>query len=223
MASYVATRSQPGSSGLNKALGWLAVVVLAALGLRFYSAAVSNYIHFDVAHYDYYWPKKWWLVGHLAGGSLALLLGPFQFSTALRRRYPKAHRVMGRMYLAGILLGAISAVYMGLWVSPDRTFGHALLFLALAWAVTSAMAFTAALRRQFAVHKEWMIRSYVVTFGFVLFRFGNDDLKLFHGLGGANAAVMNAWFCWAVPLLFTQVVLDWRRTKSSAGAVRASE
>lgn len=223
MASYVATRSQSGSSGLNKALGWLAVAALVGLGLRFYSAAVSNYVHFDVAHYDYYWPKKWWLVGHLAGGSLALLLGPFQFSAALRWRYPKTHRVMGRMYLTGILVGAICAVYMGLWISPNRAFGDALLFLALAWAVTSAMAFTAALRRQFAIHREWMIRSYVVTFGFVLFRFGNDDLKLFHGLGPANAAVMNAWVCWAVPLLFTQVVLDWRRTTSLAGAGRTIE
>jgi Predicted membrane protein (DUF2306) len=42
--------------------------------------------------------------------------------------------------------------------------------LALAWMLTTGMALIAIRRSLVDQHKEWMIRSYVVTFGFVTFR-----------------------------------------------------
>jgi len=102
-------------------------------------------------------------------------------------------------------------VYMGLRVSRDKAFGSALLYLALAWVVTSGMAYVSVMRRQFAAHREWMIRSYAVTFAFVLFRLG-EDLNLYGGLGPSAQAVMLAWMAWAVPLLFAEVALQWRRS-----------
>ncbi|MGA7805381.1 DUF2306 domain-containing protein [Bradyrhizobium sp.] len=192
-------------------LVWVSCAVLAALIVRFYGRAVMRYTHFDAPHYRSFWPAKWWLVAHLGGGSLALLLGPFQFVGWIRRNYVKAHRWMGRLYLSGVLVGSIAAVYMGLRVSRDKAFGVALLYLALAWVVTSGMAYLSVMRRQFAAHREWMIRSYVVTFAFVLFRLG-EDLNLYGGLGPSAQAVMVAWMAWAVPLLFTEVALQWRRS-----------
>jgi hypothetical protein len=192
-------------------LVWLSWAVLAALIAHFYGRAVLNYAHFDPAHYHNLWKARWWLVGHLGGGSLALLLGPFQFSGWLRRRYVKSHRWMGRLYLCGVLVGSASAVYMGLYAASSKAFGVALLYLALAWVVTTGMAYVAVLRRQFAAHREWMIRSYVVTFAFVLFRL-LEDLNVYGSLGGEMQEVMLVWVAWAVPLLIAEVVLQWRRT-----------
>jgi len=211
MASSVMTLGTKGSARLRTLLVWLSCAVLATLIVRFYGRAVLRYTHFDEAHYHHYWTAKWWLVAHLGGGSLALLLGPFQFSAWIRRKYVKAHRWMGRLYLSGVLVGSIAAVYMGLRVSRDKAFGAALLYLALAWVVTSGMAYVSVMRRQFAAHREWMIRSYVVTFAFVLFRLG-EDLNLYGGLGPSAQAVMLAWMAWAVPLLFAEVALQWRRS-----------
>jgi hypothetical protein len=211
MASSVMTLGTKSSARLRTLLVWLGCAVLAALIVRFYGRAVVNYTHFDAAHYRHYWMAKWWLVAHLGGGSLALLLGPFQFSGWLRRRYVKAHRWMGRLYLSGVLVGSIAAVYMGLRVSQSKAFGAALLYLALAWVVTSAMAYVCVMRRQFAAHREWMIRSYVVTFAFVLFRL-MEDLNVYGSLGREAQAVMLVWMSWAVPLLLTEVVLQSKRS-----------
>jgi hypothetical protein len=211
MASSVMTLGTRRSVWLRTLLVWLSSGVLAALIVRFYGRTVLNYVHFDAAHYRHYWGAKWWLVAHLGGGSLALLLGPFQFSGWLRRRYVKAHRWMGRLYLSGVLVGSVAAVYMGLRVSQSKAFGVALLYLAFAWLVTSWMAYVAVMRRQFAAHREWMIRSYVVTFAFVLFRLG-EDLNVYGSLGPELQAVMLAWVAWVVPLLMAEVVLQWRRS-----------
>lgn len=192
-------------------LVWLGWTTIAAVGVYFYRVAVGRYIHFDVTHYRHYWISRWWLVAHLGGGSLALILGPFQFSTALRQRYIKVHRWIGRTYLSGVLIGSIAAVYMSFNVSPNKAFGVALLFLALAWVTTSSMGLIAVLRRQFAAHREWMIRSYVVTFAFVSFRL-LKDLNVFGRLDPESQSVMRGWVAWAVPLLLAEVILQWRRT-----------
>jgi hypothetical protein len=202
-------------------LVWVGWGLVAALIVRFYGRVVMNYIHFDAAHYHNFWPAKWWLVAHIGGGSLALLLGPFQFSGWLRRRYVKAHRWMGRLYLVGVLVGSVGAVYMGLWVAEIRAFGVALLYLAFAWVVTSGMAYVAVMRRQFAAHREWMIRSYVVTFAFVVFRLLSDDLNVYSSLGLPAQLAMQVWTAWAVPLLVTEVVLQWRRSVGVAKVTRS--
>jgi hypothetical protein len=191
---------------------WLACTVLGAAGLHFYLPAVWNFSHLDAAHYGPFWKAKWWMVAHLGGGSLALLMGPFQFSSWMRRRYVQAHRWMGRLYLAGVLTGSIAAVYMGVWVTRNRPFGIALLYLDLAWVVTTGMAYLAVIRRQFVAHKEWMVRSYVVTFAFVVFRVMAEDLNVYGKLGEDAQLVMLAWLAWAVPLLFAEVALQWRRS-----------
>ena len=210
MASSVMSVGSRRGGHLRTLLVWLGCAVLASLVVRFFGRAVVQYWHFDAAHYRNLWPAKWWLVAHLGGGSLALLLGPFQFSGWIRRRYVRAHRWMGRLYLGGVLVGSIAAVYMGLVVAP-KAFGVALLYLALPWVVTTGMAYVSVMRRQFAAHREWMIRSYVVTFAFVVFRLG-EDLNVYGGLGPSAQAVMLAWIAWTVPLLFTEVVLQWKRS-----------
>jgi len=211
MASSAMTLGTRRRVWLRTLLLWVSWGVEAALIVWFYGAAVLQYGHFDAAHYFIFWKARWWLVGHLAGGSLALLLGPFQFSGWLRRRYVKAHRWMGRLYLFGVLVGSVSALYMGLRVASSKAFGIALLYLALPWVVTSGMAYVSALRRQFVAHREWMVRSYVVTFAFVLFRL-LEKLNVYGSLGAEMESVMDVWLAWTVPLLVTEVVLQWRRS-----------
>ena len=188
---------------------WLGAGILACYGCYFLWKALSTYGHFDASHYGPFWRARWWLVAHLTGGTLALTLGPFQFSTALRRRFAAAHRWVGRIYLLGVLLGAAASVYMGV-IAEIKPFGMALEFLALAWVTTSAMAYLTVVRRQFSAHREWAIRSYVVTFAFVLFRF-LENVHCFGSLSLEAHLVMNVWLAWAVPLLLTEVVLQcWR-------------
>ena len=160
-----------------------------------------------------YWVMRSWLMLHITGGTIALITGPFQFSRSLRQRYLRLHRLSGRIYLIAVLCASIAAFRLAAVTSFGRAFGFALMMLALAWITTSGMAYYAVLQRQIPVHKEWMVRSYVVTFAFVTFRAFNDYSPFNTWLPGNDLAITNAWACWSVPLLFTEVFLQFARMR----------
>jgi uncharacterized membrane protein len=55
-----------------------------------------------------------WVVLHLVGGSMALLLGPVQFWPIIRRRFLNIHRSAGKVYLLGVVLIGIRALRLSL-------------------------------------------------------------------------------------------------------------
>jgi hypothetical protein len=81
----------------------------------------------------------------------------------------------------------------------------------VAWLVTTGLADVAVRRYQIDQHKEWMIRSYVVTFAFVTFRLLFTILQAAHVGQLKEQLGVAAWFCWAVPLLVTEAILQGRR------------
>jgi hypothetical protein len=87
----------------------------------------------------------------------------------------------------------------------------------VAWTITTGMAFLAIKRRAITQHREWMVRSYVVTLAFVFFRMlvvGLDALEVGTTVERVGVA---AWFCWAVPLLIAEPVLQWRKQARPGG------
>jgi uncharacterized membrane protein len=147
---------------------------------------------------------------------VALLIGPFQFSRWLRQRYLRLHRIMGRVYLIAIVCGAIGALALSITTPDGRPWSIGLQGLILAWVTTAGMAYYAIRQRQIQVHQEWMVRSYVVTFAFVTFRF-LYDVPPMSRLGSVNErSITYIWACWAVPLLATEVILQLRRMQPRA-------
>lgn len=112
------------------------------------------------------------LVPHIAGGCLALLSGPLQFSSRLRRRYPRFHRVLGRCYVCSVFVAAPLAIVLSNHRHDPRAkyFVAATVVQAGTWIVTTACAFVTARNRQIQQHREWMVRSYALTFTFVATR-----------------------------------------------------
>jgi len=60
-------------------------------------------------------------------------------------------------------------------------------------------------------HREWMIRSYVVTFAFVVFRFVVEAVQVMRIGTIVEQLTLASWICWAVPLLLTEVILQGRK------------
>ncbi|MBU2527419.1 MAG: DUF2306 domain-containing protein [Bacteroidetes bacterium] len=162
-----------------KTLKTILPAILVLIALYFVIDRVLPYLfNFNIEQYqDYYWPNKWWLVGHVFGGALALIIGPFQFSTPFRNRFLKLHRSLGKIFIIAIIIGSLSAIYMSVYVAPqvNISWSISLLVMALVWLASVLMAYRAIRLKRIQQHKEWMIRTYIITLGFVMFRILNEN------------------------------------------------
>ena len=150
---------------------------------------------------------------HIVAGTCALVLGPVQFFGWVRRRYLAFHRWAGRVYVGAVLIGSAMALYISPQSNFGEVFGAAMIALSFAWLVTTGMALLCIINKNVAVHKEWVLRSYVVTFAFVSFRIGIVT-PLFASMALEGRVGTILWFSWVIPLLITEVILNWRRATS---------
>jgi uncharacterized membrane protein len=125
------------------------------------------------------------LIPHTLCGTFALLAGPLQFSTRFRQRHVKLHRVLGRVYFVSVILGAFTGIALA-WGRPGLP-GTSM--QGAAWIVCTTAAVIAARNRQIAVHRQWMARSYAVTFTFVSSRVLNLVPAYWSHLGDVLSAV----------------------------------
>ena len=198
----------------------LAVVVLVAFGFVI-KYVLHYYFNYNAGAFADFWPqpRRSGILLHISAGTVALLLGPWQFSRRLRQRHLQWHRVIGRSYLIAVLLAATGAFLLAFTTRP-WAWQFGLFGLALAWVSTSGMAYYAIKRRQIQLHREWMVRSYVVTFAFVTFRLFDDMGPTSHLMPEMDRALTFIWACWALPLLVTEVVLQLRRMRHTHAPLR---
>ncbi len=145
------------------------------------------------------------LIPHTICGTIALLSGPIQFSSRLRQRYLKFHRVLGLMYVISVFIGAGT----GIALAAGRPGLPGTSMQAAAWIVCTTAAFVAARNRQIVQHRQWMARSYAVTFTFVSSRVLNLWPAYWGHLGDSLAAVGVIAFTLA-SLLLVELGLNWR-------------
>ncbi|HKD60653.1 MAG TPA: DUF2306 domain-containing protein [Terracidiphilus sp.] len=145
------------------------------------------------------------LIPHTISGFVALLAGPVQFSSRLRQRYLKLHRVLGLMYVISVFIGA----YTGIALAAGRPGLPGTTMQAAAWMVCTTAAFITARNRQIVQHRQWMARSYAVTFTFVSSRVLNLWPRYWSHLGDSFAAVGVIAFTLA-SLLLVDLGLNWR-------------
>jgi hypothetical protein len=166
--------------------------------------------------WGYYYDVRWWIVVHAAASGMTLVLGPLQFSSTLRRRYTAIHRLIGRLYLSGIAIGAPIAIYLG--------FAHALPMTALPilvqstlWIGTGAGALLAVKRRNFELHRQWVIRSYAITLIFVVTRV----LMAIPAVARHGFAVQAPllWILIIAALVIPQIGFRWRASLANRQAV----
>ena len=95
------------------------------------------------------------LAAHAGFGSIALLLGPFQFLPGLRGRRPRVHHFIGRLYLIGVFVAGIAGLLLafGSQSGPIATLGFG--GMAVAWLfVTWQGLRTAMAHRHGAPHRR---------------------------------------------------------------------
>jgi predicted membrane protein DUF2306 len=185
--------------------------VVTAIGLVFIAVAALPYLDVTTEQFGMYWTRRWWLLSHIAAGIVALLSGPLQLWLGLTASRVAVHRRLGLIYIVSLAVSASAGYYLAFNTDMGWLFGAGLVGLATAWVVTTGMAVVAIRCHLYEQHKEWMIRSYVVTTAFVSFRIVWTVVEAV-GIGTLGEQLtLAAWFSWAGPLLITEAILQGRK------------
>jgi uncharacterized membrane protein YozB (DUF420 family) len=194
----------------SKGLPWplFVVIALGGAGIAWFLATdAAVYLHYTTEKYtEYYWPRRAGLILHISAGAVALTAGLVQVFLGLSGRTQYLHRAFGRVYLAAVMLGVSASFYLAATIpAGSLVYTAGLLGLGVAWFTTTVIGYRYLVRGDIAGHRAWMIRSFLVTFGFVTLRV---IVAIIAGLGLMTEEDANspaAWLCWIVPLAVLEI------------------
>lgn len=151
---------------------WVAVIVLALLGVAVAArrtivllkpGAMSAGKNPAAGLDEHFAKEKALTLLHVLPGMIFMVLGPLQFVRGLRTKYPAVHRWLGRIFLTASVVIGVTGLTMALrgtiggWDEKSAILIFGSFFLA---ALRKALWY--AMHRDFAKHREWMIRGYAV-------------------------------------------------------------
>lgn len=144
---------------------------------------------------------QWAFYAHVTSGPLSLILGLILLSKSARLRFPKWHRILGRIQTANVLLMvAPSGLWMSRYAESGLVAGLGFGTLSIATGLSAALGWRAAVRRRYQAHQLWMERCFALLCSAVVLRF----------IGGAATLAnvdwpwiypLSAWISWLLPLV----------------------
>jgi uncharacterized membrane protein len=150
---------------------------------------------------------------HIFASSVALLLGPWQFSTRLRQQHVQWHRWLGRTYLSlGVVVGGGAGLYMAQFAYGGGVARSGFTLLAWAWLFTGIMAYRAIRNKDIHQHRRWMVRNFALTLAAVTLRI-YLPLSMVSGLPFDVSYPLIAWLCWVPNVV---IIEWWLQTKRAA-------
>jgi uncharacterized membrane protein YozB (DUF420 family) len=154
---------------------YLAAVVLGVL----LAANALSYINFD-PQYGFLRLKQEAIAtglylpfyySHVLVAGLILLIGFFQLHPASMRKYRRIHRITGYIYVMGILFfAAPGGLVMSFFIGRGPLVLASFLCQSVLWFWFTAMALEKIRRGDIEAHKQWMWRSFALTFAAITLR-----------------------------------------------------
>jgi uncharacterized membrane protein len=199
----------------GKATRTLVILLCASLILYYIFTHAVGYFRYTKAVYTgYFWYRAPWLLVHVTCGVVTTLIGPLQFIPAIRTYSPSLHRTLGKIYLGCVALSTFVSFYLVSTSGPGIVYSVGLAMLGIVWLSSSLAAWWSIRKGNIGLHREWMIKSYVLTLSFVTFRFAEDLLARAGVSDFIGRKILLAWCCWVIPLVITEFVLNLRRLHS---------
>ena len=135
--------------------------------------------------------------------------------------FRKLHRVVGRIYVAGVFVAAPLGFYIQYFqerMGDPRSFSIAAAVDAALWMITTGIALVFILKGKVQEHRQWMTRSFAVALVFL-------DVRVIGGVGAwdnldAHANETIVWTCLAFSILSADLVLQWQQLGPSPSVVR---
>ncbi|ALL22577.1 DUF2306 domain-containing protein [Bacillus tropicus] len=154
------------------------------------------------------------LFTHITTSIVALVIGPFTLSTKFRERNINRHRIMGRIYMVGILLGGLSGLYLAFYATGGLVAKLGFGLLSVFWLTSAYQALHRVKNKKMKDHRNWMIRNYSLTFAAVTLRIW---LPLFIVLFGIEQFELSyaviAWLAWVPNLIIAELFIRQRLNK----------
>ena len=203
--------------------GGFALLVL--FGVLFLIRDSLKYQEWTQSVYQRFWPQRVWLAVHVISASCALVAAPLQFVRRVRTRWPVLHRWTGWVYVIGALVSALASLRLSFLSSCIMCIPPFAIWSVL-FLIVTALAVVMAMRRSFDVHRQFMIRSWVLMNGFVFVRLDAHFPLPFPTGPGVDRPAMLIWAVWVVPLIVTEMCLSWapmlRRSVRNPGRVKGA-
>lgn len=143
-------------------LGWLMVMLFAITGIV---ASLINLPPNDRYNPGFVQYSTVSLL-HFLPGILFMLIGPLQFMPGLRRKYPRWHRMAGKVFMLSTVAILLSASWL-VWKVPYGGLSEEIstgLFVLIA-GFSLWKAWTSIRQRKVAQHREWIIRVFSIGLG----------------------------------------------------------
>jgi uncharacterized membrane protein len=201
--------------------------LILSIGTFFMLTMIIDYsslrtdIHFLQQKQEYL-QINWWKAAfyvHVFSSLFALAAGFTQFSNYILRNHKQLHRTIGKIYVLNILLinfpaGMILAVYAN-GLLPSKI---GFIILDCLWFYFTCRAFIAIRKKKIIEHKEFMIRSYALTFSAVTLRTWKIALSGIFHLDPLTLYMVEAWMGFVPNLLFAEWLIRRKRRLSSLEA-----
>ena len=219
--------------------GWFAVT---ALGQLLFVAFILLFYYTSVLSGDYAaWNAKPLITGYVEGdtagnrqfawhvlaAAVITTCGLLQLVPKIRSRWPVLHRWSGRLFLAMALILSIGGLWLvwvrGSYMTVPGAIAISMDGVLILWFAT--MAWITARRRDFAAHRRWALRTFIVASGVWFMRLGYIVWGVLTGGAGIERGLSGPFdLFWAfathlLPLAVLELYL--RAERGPAGAQRA--
>ena len=154
--------------------------------------------------------KQLWYSIHLLMALPVVFGAPLQFLPSLRELAPHVHRTIGRAYVVGASVASILAIYLGATIEYEGS-RLSIVITGSLWLAFTLAAWRAAVRKRYAVHRAFMIRSYTLALVLVWLRLMYDfqDYLFFYVESEEMRDATREWASWVVPLLLVEAWISW--------------
>jgi uncharacterized membrane protein len=196
---------------LNK-IAWI-IIVLLAIGIGLYpfsflfTSAAEGFLNFKKSEFE---PGSFWRMTfyiHILLGGVALLTGWSQFSKKIRAKNISLHRRLGKVYIMSILFSSIAGLYMAVLANGGIIAKLGFSGMAVAWMITTSLAYTFIRKRNIEQHRQWMIRSYAVTLAGVTFRLWLPLLLFGFNMNFISVYRIDSWVSWVLNLVIAEMII----------------
>jgi uncharacterized membrane protein len=156
---------------------------------------------------------------HVIPGGLFLLLAPIQFIPAIRNRYLRAHRWLGRALLIAVLISGAAGLFFGVF-HPIGGVREAIgiVIFGTFLVVCVIRAYVAIRRGNVAMHREWMIRTFAVALAISTVRVVASALDSTRAAAAdpREQFVVSIWSGWLITIAAAELWIRYTRRSTDA-------